>query len=89
MKYMLVKNRVRDFDVWKKVFDGELDAVRAAGMELVKLWRSIEHPSEVYFLLSVSDMERAQAFTADPASAAVGERAGVIEGELRYVEDVG
>jgi hypothetical protein len=46
MAYMLVRNKVRDFDVWKEVFDG------------------------------------------DPASAAAGERAGVVEGEIHYVEDV-
>jgi len=39
-------------------------------------------------LLSISDMDRARAFTADPASAAAGERAGVLEGEIHYVEDI-
>jgi hypothetical protein len=88
MAYMLVRNKVRDFDVWKEVFDGELGAVRDAGLGLVHLWRSMEDTNEVFFLLSISDMERARAFTADPASAAAGERAGVAEGEIHYVEDV-
>jgi hypothetical protein len=88
MAYMLVRNRVRDFDVWKKVFDSELGAVQAAGLGLVNLWRSTEDPNVVFFLLSVSDMERARAFTADPASAATGEPAGVLDGEIHYVEAV-
>ena len=89
MAYMLVRNKVRDFDVWKTVFDDQLDAVRDAGLGLVHLWRSMDDPNEVFFLLSVSDMERAKAFTADPASAATGERAGVLEGKIHYVDDVG
>ena len=88
MAYMLVRNKVRDFDVWKAVFDGELSAVRDAGLGVVHLWRSMDDPTEVFFLLSISDMDKARAFTADPASAAAGERAGVLEGEIHYVEDV-
>ena len=89
MAYMLVRNRVRDFDVWKRVFDSELNAVRDAGLELVNLWRSTEDPNVVFCLLSIGDMERARAFTSDPASAAAGERAGVLDGEIHYVEAVG
>ena len=88
MAYMLVRNKVRDFDVWKEVFDGELGAARDAGLGLVNLWRSTEDPNEVFFLLSISDMDRARAFTTDPAAAATGERAGVLEGAIHYVEDV-
>ncbi len=87
MTYMLVRNKVRDFDVWKKVFDEGTGTASEAGLGLVHLWRSIEDPNEVFFLLSVSDMDRARAFTADPAAAATGERSGVLEGELKYVED--
>ena len=75
MTYMLVRN-------------DQPGAARDAGLEVVHLWRSVEDPNEVFFLLSVSDIARARAFTADPASAAAGERAGVLEGELHYVEDV-
>ena len=87
MAYMLVRNKVRDFGVWKKVFDDELGRARDAGLGLVQRWRSMDDPNEVFFLLSISDMERAKAFTQDPASAAAGERAGVLEGAIHYVED--
>ena len=36
----------------------------------------------------LAPLSSARAFTADPASAATGERAGVLEGEMHYVEDV-
>lgn len=89
MAYMLVRNKVRDFDAWKLVFDEGLADVRDSGMDFVRLWRSMDDPNEVFFLLSISDMDKAKAFVADPASAATGERAGVIEGELHYVKEVG
>jgi len=80
---------LREIDfLLKEVFDSELGAVRNAGLGVVHLWRSLDDPNDVYFVLSISDMDRAQAFTADPASAAAGERAGVLEGEIHYVEDV-
>ena len=88
MAYMLVRNKVRDFAVWKEVFDGEFGPAREAGLGLVHLWRSTENPNEVFFLLSITDMDRARAFTTAPSSAAAGERAGVLEGEIHYVEDV-
>ena len=89
MRYMLVRNKVRDFDTWKHVFVSEFDRAAAAGLGAVKVWRSTDDPGEVWFLLSIADPERARAFTEDPASAAAGERAGVLEGEIFYVEDAG
>lgn len=89
MPYMLVRNKVRDFDAWKAVFDSELGRAVEAGLEVARMWRSTEDPNDVFFLLSISDMVRARAFTEDPASAAAGERAGVLEGQIHYVEDVG
>ena len=88
MAYMLVRNKVRDFDVWKEVFDGQRGPSQDAGLGLVHLWRSIDDPNEIFFLLSISDMDRAKAYTADPEAAKVGERAGVLEGGIHYVEEV-
>ena len=88
MPYMLVRNKVRDFDRWKEVFDEGRGDAAESGLGLVHLWRSLDDPNEVFFLLSVSDMDKAKAFTADPKSAETGQRAGVIEGGLHYVEEV-
>lgn len=88
MAQMLVRNRVADYETWRKVFDEELGAVRAAGMDVVNVWRSTEDLNEVFFLFSISDMSKAVAFTKEPSSAAAGVRAGVLEGEIHYVEDV-
>lgn len=88
MQYMLVRNRVRDYDVWKTVFDSEQGSAEESGLELAHLWRASDDPNTVYFILCVRDRAKADAFVNDPASAKVGERAGVIDGEITYIEDV-
>ncbi len=89
-QYMLCRNTVRDFEVWKKVFDEEIErgATGASGLELVSLWRSLDNPNEAHFVFKINDMAKAKAFVEDPASAETGERAGVIGGEISYIEDL-
>lgn len=89
MKYMLVRNRVRDFAAWKRVFDAQGEAAREAGLRLVHLWQETGEPNAVWFVLEMEDAARAEAYVTSPASQAVGERAGVVDGELWYLEGVG
>ncbi|GAB4373575.1 MAG: hypothetical protein Kow0062_10750 [Acidobacteriota bacterium] len=89
MAFMICRNRVRDFDRWKRVFDSHAEAHRAAGLRLRGMWRGIEQPDQVFFLFEVDDVERARAFVTDPASARAGEEAGVLDGELHFVERLG
>jgi hypothetical protein len=86
MQYMLVRNRVQDYAVWKRVFDQQAEAARAAGLRLVHLWRAVDDPDDVYFLLGVDNMEAAEAYVNAPESADVGQRAGVIDGDIRYLD---
>ena len=83
---LLVRNRVRDVDRWKRVFDGQAAAGAAAGLTVLQVWRSVDAADEVFFLLEVEDRARAEAFMASPESAAVGVEAGAIEGEVHFLE---
>lgn len=89
MEFMLVRNRVRDYDAWRAVFDEPSERARASagGLEVERVWRDQNDPQTVWFLLRITDRARAEAFVNDPESAARGERAGVIEGEIVYVRD--
>ena len=61
MTYMLVHNKVRDFAVWKQVFDDQTRVnAQESGLGLVHLWQSVDDPNEVFFLLSVSDVDKAK-----------------------------
>ena len=88
MLSMLVRNKVKDFDHWKNVFDDNLDTTGKSGLTFSKMWRSYDDPNTVWFILKVEDHEKVEAFVNDPASAEVGRQAGVIDGEIFYVEDV-
>ncbi|HJN49194.1 MAG: hypothetical protein QGI68_20335 [Pseudomonadales bacterium] len=86
MLTMLVRNRVEDYSRWKSVFDSEDPRAKEAGLHLTDLWRDTEDPHNVFFLLRVSDQAKARAFLADPKSAEVGKAAGVIDGEIHWLE---
>ena len=83
---LLVRNRVEDVDRWKCVFDGQSAAGAEAGLRVVQVWRSVDATDEVFFLLEVEDRAKAEAFMASPESAAVGVEAGVLDGEVHFLE---
>ena len=88
MTYMLCRNRVADYAKWKAVFDSNAEAGRDAGFELVNLWRSVDEPNNVFFLLKVANVDSARKFISDPAAAESGRVSGVIDGECHFVESV-
>ena len=49
------------------------------------MWRSVD-ADEVFFLLEVEDRAGAEAFMASPESAAVGVEAGVLDGEVHFLD---
>ena len=83
---LLVRNRVKDADRWKRVFDAQAAAGTAAGLTVLHVWRSVDAPDQVYFLLDVEDRERAEAYMASPEAAAVGVEAGALDGEVHFLE---
>ena len=83
---LLVRNKVENADHWKRIFDEQDDAARASGMSVVGVWRSVDDPSQVYFVLDVEDRARAEAYMAAPEASEVGRKAGVIDGEAHFVE---
>lgn len=87
MQYMLCRNRVRDYEVWKHIFDSHASAHRAAGMNLVRLWRAVDEPNNIFFLFEISDIERAKAYVSMPDGEEIGRRAGVLDGEIHTVDE--
>lgn len=87
MMYMLVRNRVENYDHWRTFFDADEKAAAEHGLKVISLWRAIEDPNNVFFLLSVESVARAQAFLDRPESAEIGQASGVIDGEYHFVED--
>ncbi len=86
---LLVRNKVKDFEHWKSIFDQGSEPAQAAGLTLATVWQSIDEPTEVFFLFEVEDRGRAEAFMQAPEAVATGVEAGVIEGEAHFVTRVG
>ena len=87
MKYMLCRNRVRNFDNWKRVFDGHAGAHRGAGLKLVHLWQDDEIPSQVFFLFEIEDIARARAFVESHDAQKSAHESGLIEGEFHFFKE--
>ena len=83
--YMLCRNRVVDFDAWKLDFDSFRQAQRAAGLELLHLWREMEDPRNVFFLFEIRSVEEARAFLNAPENKNVARDSGVLEAEYHYL----
>lgn len=84
---MLCRNRVEDYAKWRAVFDSHRDAHREVGLRLVNMWRSVEDPNNIFFLIEVASIEKATRFINSPESAKAGEESGVVDGEVNFVED--
>ena len=87
MIYMLCRNRVADFGQWKAVFDSHSVAHKEAGFRLVNLWRDVEDPNNIFFVLEVGSLDKAREFVNTPEADKGREDSGVIDGEYYYVED--
>ena len=83
---LFVRNKVENFDQWKRVFDSQAEAGNAAGLSLVYVWRSMDEADQVFFLFEVEDRGRAEAFMNTPEAASTGRKAGVIDGDFHFLE---
>jgi hypothetical protein len=86
MLHMLCRNRVADFEKWKQVFDSHAEAQQAAGLNLLYLWRSLDDPRNIFFLFEVESLDKARAFISAPQAAEAGQKSGVIDGDVSFVE---
>jgi hypothetical protein len=86
---MLCRNRVADFARWKTIFASHQTDHRKAGLKLINLWRSLEQPSNVFFIFQIDSVEKARQFIHAPDAAKTGEAAGVLDGEYHFLQDLG
>ena len=86
MNALLCRNRVIDFNNWKRVFESHAQAHRAAGLHLKSLWRGIDEPKNVFFLFELTDLEKARAFLKNPQASEAAATSGVLDGEYRFLE---
>jgi len=75
---VMVTHKVKDFDAWIKVYDGEGKATRASqGMVDRVLARGIDDPNVVHIVFAVTDMAKAKAAITSEAKKKLMTSAGV------------
>ena len=75
---VMVTHRVKDFDAWVKVYDGEGKPTRASeGMVDRVLARGIDDPNIVHIVFAVTDMAKAKAAITSEAKKNLMMSAGV------------
>ncbi len=77
--YLLVRHKVKDFAVWKPIYDADLPSRIEAGLTEKYLFRGAGDKNEVIILFEAKDLDRATTFTESADLREAMEKAGVID----------
>jgi hypothetical protein len=88
-QFVVVNHKVKDFNAWLKVFDGEGSAKRASeGLVDRALGRGIDDTTMVHIVFGVSDMAKAKAAIFSDEKKKLMESAGVIgKPDIRFYNE--
>jgi hypothetical protein len=86
MIQMLCRNQVKNYAKWRKIFNADANAHRAAGLILRNVWRERKSSNTVYFAFDVTNMRKAKAFINAPDAKEQAKRSGVVDGEYHFLE---
>ena len=79
MPTMIVRHKVKDYETWKKAFDGHMGAQAAAGLTRPRIFRRAEDPNETIVVFDAADVGKAKAFGASPDLKTTMAASGVID----------
>ncbi len=89
MATFIIRHRVKDYDTWKKAY-AEHGPVRAQnGFKKSVVYRYVDDPNHVIINFEVEDIEKARAFSQDPALAERMKAAGVLDEPKFFYLDEG
>lgn len=77
MAVVFVSHHVKDFDMWKPVFDRDEEVRTDAGMRSLSIYRGEEDPNEVSMLFEVDDLDRMNKMISSPEMKVKMKEAGV------------
>jgi heme-degrading monooxygenase HmoA len=62
MLHALIRQKVKDFDEWKKIFDADDKQRKSAGSMGGHVFRSMDDPNEAFVLIEYNDLDKAKKF---------------------------
>ena len=87
MKYLHCQIRVKDFEKWKSLMEGDAQAQQEAGLRLIHLWRGIDSPGLAFFVMEVQDVEKARTAYLTPLFLTWAKK-GIHQYEWHFTEEV-
>ena len=88
MVYMLVRHKVKDYAVWKSVFDQHADLREKYGCLGGSIFRNTDNPDEVVVFLEWNDLKGIHEFLDLDVHNDVMQRAGVVDQPDGYFLDL-
>lgn len=73
-----ITHSVKDYAVWRPLFNSDSTARKASGMQNIVVGRGVEKNNTILIALQVADVQKAKVFAADPRLKTVMEKGGVI-----------
>lgn len=78
MIHTLIRQKVKDFDEWKKIFDDDDKNRKSAGSMGGHVFRSLDDPNEAFVLIEYNDLDKAKKFFGSDELKETMKTAGVI-----------
>ncbi len=78
MASMLIQHTVKDYAVWKKVFDAGLDLRKSNGELSAQVYRDASDPFKITTINKWNSVDNAQKFAHSPELKAAMDKAGVV-----------
>jgi predicted signal transduction protein with EAL and GGDEF domain len=78
MILLLCRQKVADFNAWKRVFDSHAEAQRQAGLRVDRILRNFDDANELFVLFEVTDVDKARGFVSSPQVPEAQKQSGVV-----------
>jgi heme-degrading monooxygenase HmoA len=89
MMHAMIRQNVRDYDEWKKVFDEHGSERKMAGSKGGHVFRALDDPNNVFVLLEFEDLDKANEFMDSDGLKEAMKKAGVVGKPDIYQMDEG
>ena len=89
MAYIVVRQKVADYQKWKRIFDASAGLRKAGGEKSCKIFRSSDDLNEVIVLSEWDDLRNAVKYSQNKLFKEAAEKAGILTKPVIYMPEEG